>query len=180
MEDTAVFPKAARVLNPIAIVQIGEEFRARRQWRIHNYALNPGRLCNNLSSDESHPWIRLRSHCSIPDPHGLSPCQSALVDHPRSFSGVSVRDVTFYSSSLGRSMTYRVYLPERVAADAKLSAVYLLHGCGTSFRDWSNDSDVGEYAAKGLVLVMVDGACSYYMNAALNPKDRYQVTSFTT
>ena len=71
-------------------------------------------------------------------------------------------------------MTYRVYLPERVAADAKLSAVYLLHGCGTSFRDWSNDSDVGEYAAKGLVLVMVDGACSYYMNAALNPKDRYQ------
>jgi hemerythrin-like domain-containing protein len=31
MEDTVVFPKAAQVLDPIAIVQIGEEFRARRQ-----------------------------------------------------------------------------------------------------------------------------------------------------
>ena len=71
-------------------------------------------------------------------------------------------------------MTYRVYLPEQVAEGAKSPAVYLLHGCGTSFRDWSNDSDVGAYATKGLVLVMVDGACSYYMNAALNPKDRYQ------
>ncbi len=30
VEDTVVFPKAAQVLNPIALVEIGEEFRARR------------------------------------------------------------------------------------------------------------------------------------------------------
>lgn len=30
VEDTVVFPKAAQVLDPIAIVEIGEEFRARR------------------------------------------------------------------------------------------------------------------------------------------------------
>jgi S-formylglutathione hydrolase FrmB len=100
--------------------------------------------------------------------------QLALVDHPRSFPGDVSKDVTFYSSALDRNMTYRVYLPRDVSAGARLPAVYLLHGCGTSFRDWSNYSDVGAYAAKGFILVMVDGACSYYVNAAPNSKDRYE------
>jgi S-formylglutathione hydrolase FrmB len=100
--------------------------------------------------------------------------QLPLVDHPRSFPGVVSKDVTFYSSALDRNMTYRVYLPRDVSAGTRLPAVYLLHGCGTSFRDWSNYSDVGAYAAKGFLLVMVDGACSYYVNAALNSKDRYE------
>ena len=100
--------------------------------------------------------------------------QLPLVDHPRSFPGVVSKDVTFYSSALDRNMTYRVYLPRDVSAGARLPTVYLLHGCGTSFRDWSNYSDVGAYAAKGFILVMVDGACSYYVNAALNSKDRYE------
>ena len=98
----------------------------------------------------------------------------ALVDHPRSFPGVVSKDVTFYSSALDRNMTYRVYLPRDISAGTRLPAIYLLHGCGTSFRDWSNYSDVGAYAAKGLILVMVDGACSYYVNAALNSKDKYE------
>lgn len=100
--------------------------------------------------------------------------QLALVDHPRSFPGSISKDVTFYSAALGRNMTYRVYTPQDVSAGTKLLAVYLLHGCGTSFRDWSNYSDVGAYAAKGFILVMVDGACSYYVNAALNSKDKYE------
>jgi putative tributyrin esterase len=87
---------------------------------------------------------------------------------------VASRDVTFYSAALGRNMQYRVYLPNNLAVGTRLPVVYLLHGCGTSFRDWSNYSDVGAYAARGLVLVMVDGACSYYMNAALNTKDKYE------
>jgi putative tributyrin esterase len=107
----------------------------------------------------------------------LSGCdrgQLVVTDHPRSFPGVVSKDVTFFSAALDRSMTYRVYLPRDVSADTRLPTVYLLHGCGTSFRDWSNYSDVGAYAAKGFILVMVDGACSYYVNAALNAKDRYE------
>jgi putative tributyrin esterase len=100
--------------------------------------------------------------------------QLAVMDHPRSFPGVVSKDVTFYSSALHRNMTYRVYLPRVVSPGTGLPTVYLLHGCGTSFRDWSNYSDVGAYAAKGFILVMVDGACSYYVNAALNAKDRYE------
>jgi putative tributyrin esterase len=98
----------------------------------------------------------------------------AVADHPRSFTGVVGQDLDFYSSALDRKMTYRVYLPRDVSAGARFPTVYLLHGCGTSFRDWSNYSDVGAYAAKGLILIMVDGACSYYVNAALNAKDKYE------
>lgn len=100
--------------------------------------------------------------------------QLAVTDHPRSFAGVTSKDATFYSPALERNMQYRVYLPSDLPAATRLPAVYLLHGCGTSFRDWSNYSDVGAYAARGLVLVMVDGACSYYMNAALDAKDKYE------
>ena len=100
--------------------------------------------------------------------------QLAVTDHPRSFLGVVNNDVTFYSSALDRNMPYRVYIPKDVVAGARFPVVYLLHGCGTSFRDWSNYSDVGAYAAKGFILVMVDGACSYFTNATLNAKDRYE------
>jgi S-formylglutathione hydrolase FrmB len=100
--------------------------------------------------------------------------QLAVIDNPRSFQGVVSKDLTFYSLALERNMTYRVYLPREVSGSTKFPTVYLLHGCGTGFRDWSNYSDVGSYAANGLVLVMVDGACSYYVNAALDAKDRYE------
>jgi putative tributyrin esterase len=109
----------------------------------------------------------------------LAGCRSGQLTeaaHPRSFPGVAGKDVTFYSSALGRNMTYEVYAPKDSVAHARLPVVYLLHGCssGSGLRDWSSYSDVGTFAAKGLLLVMVDGACSYYMNAALNPKDRYE------
>ncbi|MGH9563126.1 MAG: alpha/beta hydrolase [Terracidiphilus sp.] len=100
--------------------------------------------------------------------------QLPVMDHPRSFPGVASQDITFYSPALSRNMTYRVYIAQPVATGTRLPIVYLLHGCGTNFKDWSNDSNVGAYAAKGLILVMVDGACSYYMNAALNARDRYE------
>jgi S-formylglutathione hydrolase FrmB len=100
--------------------------------------------------------------------------QLTMAAHPRSFPGVASKDVTFYSSALGRNMPYAVYMPKDSAGGKRFPVVYLLHGCGGSFRDWMSDSDVGAYAAKGLILVSVDGDCSYYMNAALDAKDRYE------
>lgn len=88
-----------------------------------------------------------------------------------------MQDVTFYSSALKRQMPYRVFLPEKLIPGQKLPVVYLLHGGNGGFRDWSNDSDVAQYAAKdrsgGLILVMAEGAFSYYENAALKPDDKY-------
>jgi S-formylglutathione hydrolase FrmB len=95
-------------------------------------------------------------------------------DHPQLADGVAMRDVVFQSAALGREMPYRVLLPEKVEADRKLPAVYLLHGNGDDFRDWSNDANVAQYAAKGLILVMPEGNSSFFMNAVEIPQDKYE------
>jgi S-formylglutathione hydrolase FrmB len=70
-------------------------------------------------------------------------------------------------------MQYRVLLPESPGRD-KLRVVYLLHGGGGNFRDWSNYSNVAEYAARSFLLVMPEGNSSYYINAVSPPQDRYE------
>lgn len=95
-------------------------------------------------------------------------------DHPRLSSKVVIRDVTFHSAALGRDMQYRVAMPASMNAGARLPAVYLLHGGGGNFRDWSNYSDVAGFAERGLVLVMPEGDESYYTNSAERPQDRYE------
>lgn len=82
-------------------------------------------------------------------------------------------DVSFHSEALGRDMPYRVLLPDPFPAGQKLPAVYLLHGKGDTFRSWSNNSDVSQFAAKGLILVCVEGSDSWYINAD-SGRDRYQ------
>ena len=96
------------------------------------------------------------------------------LDHPRLTAKVTLRDITFRSASLGREMEYRVVLPRQLAPGQKLQVVYLLHGGGGGFRDWSNDSDVARFAESGLLLVMPEGESSYYTNAVKPPEDRYE------
>jgi putative tributyrin esterase len=108
----------------------------------------------------------------------LSACnrkkQEAQPDHPRLTPNVAMRDVTFRSAALNRDMQYRVVLPASIAAGAKLPVVYLLHGGGGNFRDWSNSSDSATFAERGLILVMPEGNDSYFVNAAERPQDRYE------
>ena len=91
-----------------------------------------------------------------------------------------MQDITFHSAALNRDMSYRVFLPTNIAPGQRLAAVYLLHGGQAGeYRDWSNYTDVSRYAARGLILVMPEGAFSYYMNAAMKPGDRYEDYTFT-
>ena len=95
-------------------------------------------------------------------------------DHPRLTPGVRMQDVTFHSAALNRDMQYRVILPSTISPQEKLPTVYLLHGGGGDFSEWSNDSDVAQFAESQLILVMPEGASSYYTNAADRPQDRYE------
>jgi S-formylglutathione hydrolase FrmB len=95
-------------------------------------------------------------------------------DTPRLNSRVTMRDGMFHSVALNRDMPYRVVLPSSIAAGHKLPVVYLLHGLGGSFRDWTNYSDVATFAEGGLILVMPEGDSSYYVNSAQRPQDRYE------
>jgi putative tributyrin esterase len=100
--------------------------------------------------------------------------QEAPPDRPRLAPNVAMRDVTFRSAALNRDMQYRVALPASIVAGAKLPVVYLLHGGGGNFRDWSNYSDVAKFAERGLILVMPEGDESYYVNAREHREDRYE------
>ncbi len=100
--------------------------------------------------------------------------ETAMIDHPQVASGVVMRDVTFQSASLGRDMPYRVFMPEKLAEGQRLPVVYLLHGNGGSYREWSNGSDVSRYAAQGLILVMPEGGSSYYLNSVGRPGERFE------
>lgn len=95
-------------------------------------------------------------------------------DHPYVAPGTVQKDVVFHSAALNRDMPYRAFLPAHIEPGSKLPVVYLLHGGNGSFRDWSNDSTVSNYAAKGIILVMPEGEFSYYMNAAEKPGDRFE------
>jgi putative tributyrin esterase len=95
-------------------------------------------------------------------------------DNPRLTPKVTLRDVTFHSIALNRDMPYRVILPASIPSGQKLPVVYLLHGGGGGFHDWSNDSDVARFAECGLILVMPEGNSSYYTNSADRPQDRYE------
>src|SRR5260221_11191530 len=68
----------------------------------------------------------------------------------------------------------RVILPSAIATQEKLPPVYLLHGGGGDYQDWSNYSDVARFAESGLILVMPEGGSSYYTNAVDRPQDRYE------
>jgi dipeptidyl aminopeptidase/acylaminoacyl peptidase len=83
-------------------------------------------------------------------------------------------DVTFLSAALGREMPYRIVLPASINPGQKLPVVYLLHGGGGGYRDWTNDSDVAKYRESGLILVMPEGGSSYYTNSAEHSRDRYE------
>lgn len=102
------------------------------------------------------------------------PHETAASDNPRLTPNVRLQDVTFYSAALGRNMQYRVILPTILPPSRKLPVVYLLHGGGGGYRDWSNYSDVAQFAERGLLLVMPEGNSSYYTNSATAPADRYE------
>ena len=101
-------------------------------------------------------------------------CNKAPADHPRITSNVVLRDETFRSAALGREMRYRVLLPTFINLERKRGVLYLLHGNGSNFRDWSNFSDVARFAESNLILVMPQGDNSYYINAVERPRDRYE------
>ena len=94
-------------------------------------------------------------------------------DHPRLTPAVMLYDVTFRSVALGRDMQYRVISPVQPSSE-RLPVAYLLHGRGGGFRDWSNYSDVAQFADPGLLLVMPEGESSYYTNAVDPPQDRFE------
>jgi putative tributyrin esterase len=95
-------------------------------------------------------------------------------DKPQVVAGVQMQDVHFHSAALNREMPYRVFLPNMPHAGQKLPVIYLLHGGGGGFHDWSNYSDIAKFAQRNIILVMPEGDSSYFMNEVEAKQDRYE------
>ena len=88
-------------------------------------------------------------------------------DTPRAQSS-RLHEESFHSAALGRTMKYRVLVPQ--AYDTSLRrypVLYLLHGLTGDYKDWTTRTNVGEYTRTlALIIVMPDGENSWYTNAA--------------
>lgn len=85
-----------------------------------------------------------------------------------------MRDITFHSDSLQRDISYRAVFPTNISTEKRLPVLYLLHGGGGNYRDWTNYSDVAKFAEHEMILVMPEGNSSYYVNSATRTEDRYE------
>ena len=95
------------------------------------------------------------------------------VDHPQLTPDVRVIDASLDSGTLGRTMAFRIILPQRKPAGA-MPVVYLVHGAGVNYHDWTNNSQIASLAARGIILVLPNMPGSYYINQANGPKKAYE------
>ncbi|MBZ5628933.1 MAG: esterase family protein [Acidobacteriia bacterium] len=113
---------------------------------------------------------------------GISSALAQVGTIPRTHSQLpaapqaTIRDATFQSASLGRTMKYRIILPAGYDRGARRYPVlYLLHGLIGSYLDWDTKTHLEEYAAPlRLIIVMPDAGDSWYTNSSANPRDRFE------
>jgi len=79
-----------------------------------------------------------------------------------------LREDSVQSAALGRSMKYRVLVPEGYDASIeRYPVLYLLHGLTGDYMDWTTRTNLAEYSrAVPLIIVMPDGENQWYTNAA--------------
>lgn len=79
-----------------------------------------------------------------------------------------LREETFQSAALGRSMKYRVLLPEGYESSPhRYPVLYLLHGLTGDYTDWTTRTNLAAHSQTvPLIIVMPDGENQWYTNAA--------------
>lgn len=79
-----------------------------------------------------------------------------------------LRDESVESKALGRTMRYRVLVPEGYDSSLRRYPVlYLLHGLGGNYYDWTTRSNIADYTrALPLIVVMPDAENGWYTNSA--------------
>ncbi len=94
-------------------------------------------------------------------------------DVPR---GGRLREEAFQSPALGRSMKYRVLVPEGYDAGIeRYPVLYLLHGLTGDYMDWTTRTNLAAYTRHmPLIIVMPDGENQWYTNAAVGGAAKFE------
>lgn len=79
---------------------------------------------------------------------------------------------------MGRDMNYRVLLPQDYAtSQRRYPVLYLLHGLGGDYKDWTTRSNVAEYTRTlPLIVVMPDGNNGWYTDSPEGAFETYLTT----
>lgn len=91
----------------------------------------------------------------------------------------NVREFKLNSKLLAREISYRIVVPEGYDADAnktkRYSVIYLLHGLGGSYENWTTRSKLAEHALKyQYIIVTPEGKNGWYTDSASVPNDKYE------
>jgi putative tributyrin esterase len=80
-----------------------------------------------------------------------------------------------YSSVLQRMKTFGIMLPQGYDTTRRYPVLYLLHGWGGGYQDWSSKTRLQDYISwYDIIVVMPDGENSWYVNSAVNPRGRFE------
>ncbi len=91
------------------------------------------------------------------------------------FAQSAVRVDSFYAPSLARVKKFSYILPQPYQKSSHYPILYLLHGYGGGYLDWSSRTGIRQYVRNAsLIVVMPDGENSWYVDAADDPSSRFE------
>jgi S-formylglutathione hydrolase FrmB len=88
-----------------------------------------------------------------------------------------VETIRFESKLIGKTLPYTVILPigYNASSTTRYPVLYLLHGLGGHYSDWTTRTNVADYAANyGLIIVTPEGNDSWYIDSLGVPTDKYE------
>ena len=92
-------------------------------------------------------------------------------------AGVTARDMTFESKTLGRKMRYRALLPASYGRSHRhYPVLYMLHGYMNASHEWDQQSQLARLLDRDrldLIVVLPQFDNSFYLNANSDPKAMY-------
>ncbi|MFH0991313.1 MAG: alpha/beta hydrolase family protein [bacterium] len=87
----------------------------------------------------------------------------------------TVRVDSFYMPSLGRTKKITVILPAAYNPSRRYPVLYLLHGYGGDYTDWTKRTRLTSYINNiPLIIVMPDGENSWYVNSVTDYQDKFE------
>ncbi len=107
---------------------------------------------------------------------GIS-AQTRVIIERSNTAALPVQNLKLESKLMTRSMPYRIILPKDYAANKseRYAVVYLLHGLTGHFDDWTNKTELKNYAAGyKYIIVTPEGDNGWYSDSATVPNDKYE------
>lgn len=86
--------------------------------------------------------------------------------------------IKFESKLIGKTLPYTVILPVgyHSSPTTRYPVLYLLHGLGGHYSDWTTRTNIADYAARyGLIIVTPEGNDSWYTDSVGVASDKYEM-----